>query len=88
MQARVPRQREEQLDEAIRISEEALAIKRTTAEMMAYLASLYREKKEFPRAISRAREGGRDSNRPTTSYWFTLGAVYDEAKNKDRGHRA
>jgi tetratricopeptide (TPR) repeat protein len=68
---------------AIRGLESALRQRPESLELMAYLASLYRQEKDYPRAIQLLEQlvaQVPDNDR----YRFTLGAAYDEANQKER----
>src|SRR4029434_6443517 len=69
--------------EAIRGLESGLAQRPDSLELMAYLASLYRQEKQYPQAIVLLEQivaRSPDNDR----YRFTLGAAYDEANDKER----
>src|SRR4030095_1072730 len=69
--------------EAIRGLEAGLALRPDSLELMAYLASLYRQQKQYNRAIPLLEQivaRSPDNDR----YRFTLGAAYDEANDKER----
>ena len=71
------------LPEAVREIRAALGVKPDDPELMGYLASLYREQKDFKNAIElleRMVARFPDNDR----YHFTLGAAYDEANEKER----
>src|SRR5262249_29150667 len=68
---------------AVKEIEAALEVKPDSPDLMSYLASLYREQKNYKRAIEvlqRVVEKFPDNDR----YRFTLGAAYDEANDRDR----
>ncbi|MGH7858998.1 MAG: tetratricopeptide repeat protein, partial [Candidatus Binatia bacterium] len=75
-------QRDEKTDEAIEEIRQALEVKPDSTELLGFLASLYREKKDYENAVSLL-EKTIELEPENDKYWFTLGAVYDEAKRKE-----
>ena len=59
----------------------------TTPRSWASLVGVYQEKKDYPTAIELAQADGRAGSRKNDKYHFTLGALYDENKQKRRRYR-
>src|SRR5262249_36133670 len=70
-------------NEAIRGLEQALAARPDSPELMAYLASLYRQQKNYDRAVALLEQIVAKSPE-NDRYRFTRGAAYDEANKKDQ----
>jgi tetratricopeptide (TPR) repeat protein len=74
-------QRQGKLDEAVAEAEQALTIKKDDLELLGFLASLQREKGSRTRAIEILQQMVTLAPE-NDQYHFTLGAVYDELKDK------
>ena len=77
------KQRDEKTDEAIVEIKRALEVKKDSVDLLGFLASLYREKKDDARGASPCSSETVELEPNNDKLWFTLGAVYDESKQKE-----
>src|ERR1041385_3324243 len=76
------KQKDEKIDDAIVEIKRALEIKKDSVDLLGFLASLYREKKDDTSALEVLRHTV-ELDPKNDKLWFALGAVYDENKRKE-----
>ena len=79
------KEKDDKIDEAIVEIKRALEVKKDSVDLLGFLASLYREKKDNETALQIAAQDRRDRAGERQAV-FSLGAIYDENKQKE-GHR-
>jgi len=81
------KQRDEKTDEAIIEIKRALEVKKDSVDLLGFLASLYREKKDEASAVAILKRTV-ELEPKNDKLWFTLGAVYDENRQKEEAINA
>jgi Flp pilus assembly protein TadD len=76
------KEKDDKIDEAIVEIKRALEVKKDSVDLLGFLASLYREKKDNETALQILHKTV-EIEPKNDKLWFSLGAIYDENKQKE-----